>query len=34
MLDDISFDWEGIIDAIILLTPDGKGSWFWVLDIK
>ena len=29
---DISFDWEGIIDAIILLTPDGKGSWFWVLD--
>ena len=31
MLDDISFDWEGIIDAIILLTPDGKESWCWVL---
>ena len=31
MLDDISFDWEGILDAIILLTPDGKESWCWVL---
>lgn len=26
MLDDISFDWKGIIDEIKLLRPDGKES--------